>query len=218
MGTIQLVRVMTLQKRHKMQWSSHLGKPEDLLSWNQHKKLIAITVSSLWYLYINIYIIIMQHNLASTSKMNQFQDLSQDFTRNIPTFRETSLLEEAGISKPGSSSEEEEDAFLFYSNDEVRMRALSGGTRGAAHRSAVTDGVARKTRISFELHPSVFFEDLFFEEQLPDEATANGIYEHTTEEGEDTTAAMAESPKMEGVVPILFGKDVQSNINTSRAA
>lgn len=149
--------------------------------------------------------------------MNQFQDLSQDFTKTVPTFRESSLLEEAGISKRGSNNKQE-DAFLFYSNDEVRMRVLSGGTRGAAHLSSVTDGVARKTRISFELHPSVFFEE-FFEELVSDEAFANGVIEHVTEEEEDAAAAMAESPKMERVVSINFGgRNVKSNISTSRAA
>lgn len=148
--------------------------------------------------------------------MNQFQDLSQDFTK-IPTFRENNLLEEADISKRNSNNNKQEDAFLFYSDDEVRMRVLSGGTRGAAHRSAVIDGVARKARISFELHPSVFFEEIF-EELLSDEAFANGVDEHVTEEGEDATAATAERPKIEGLVSILFGKDIQSNISTSRAA
>ncbi len=148
--------------------------------------------------------------------MNQFQDLSQDFTKNIPTFHESTLLEEAGISNRGNNKQE--DAFLYYSNDEVRMRALSGGTRGAAHRSAVTDGVTRKTRISFELHPSVFFEDLFSEELVSDEAFATSVNEHVTEEGEDATAATVESTKIQGFVSILFGRDVQSNISASRAA
>ncbi len=146
--------------------------------------------------------------------MNQFQERPQDLMKKVPTFRERSLLEEAGISK-----NIQEDAFLFYSNDEIRMRALSGGMRGAAHQSTVIDGVARKTRISFELHPSVFFEDFFFEEFFADEAFVNGVDEDVTEgEAEDATAATTESPKMEGVVSILFGRDVEANIRTSRAA
>mmetsp|Transcript_34228 Transcript_34228/g.51319 ORF Transcript_34228/g.51319 Transcript_34228/m.51319 type:complete len:147 (-) Transcript_34228:74-514(-) len=142
-----------------------------------------------------------------TSTMQQFQDSPQDFTRGVPTFRISGrLLEEAGMRK-----NEHEDAFLFYSDDEVRMRALSGGTRGAAHQSAGTDGVTRKTRISFELHPSVFFEDLF-----SDDAFGNGDNERVTDE--DVVEAMAENPKMEGVASILFGADVQANIKSSRAA
>ncbi len=144
--------------------------------------------------------------------MNQFQERPQDLMKKVPTFRERSLLEEAGISK-----NKQEDAFLFYSNDEIRMRALSGGMRGAAHQSTVTDGVARKTRISFELHPSVFFEDFSFEEFFTDETSVNGVDEDVTE-AEDATVATAESPKMEGVASILFGRDVEANIRTSRAA
>lgn len=110
-----------------------------------------------------------------TSEMNQFQDLrqDQDFTMNVPTlFRDKSLLVYAGLVK-----DEQEDAFMIYSDDEVRMRALSGGARGSDHQSTTTDGVTRKTRLSFELHPAVFYEDF-----LPDDFFGNGDNEGDLEE------------------------------------
>eukprot|EP00986_Skeletonema_menzelii_P003026 scaffold891_cov130-Skeletonema_menzelii.AAC.4 len=42
------------------------------------------------------------------------------------------------------------------------MRTISSGVLGADQESTSTEGGTRKTRISFELHPSVFYEDLFY--------------------------------------------------------
>jgi hypothetical protein len=98
--------------------------------------------------------------------MNQFRDLSRDLyltTTSVPTFRENSLLQEAGIDESEKQATNA-DAFLFYSDDEFRMRALSHGRVGANQdqvcAAAEGKGIVRKTRISFELHPSVLlFED-----------------------------------------------------------
>lgn len=46
------------------------------------------------------------------------------------------------------------------------MRTLSGGILGAAHEHTVTEET-RKTRLSFELHPSVLFEDLSANDDVP---------------------------------------------------
>jgi len=102
--------------------------------------------------------------------MNQFRDLSRDLylmKTSVPTFRENSLLQEAGIDKSEKQATNA-DAFLFYSDDEFRMRALSHGRVGANQVSAAAEGegIVRKTRISFELHPSVllFADDLLLAE------------------------------------------------------
>ena len=88
---------------------------------------------------------------------------------SVPTFRENSLLQEAGIDKSEKQATNA-DAFLFYSDDEFRMRALSHGRVGAnqdqVSAAAEGEGIVRKTRISFELHPSVllFADDLLLAE------------------------------------------------------
>ena len=94
------------------------------------------------------------------------------------------------------------------------MRVLSGGTRGAAHQSTATDGVvARKTRISFELHPSVFFDDLLSDEDF--------INNELTVEAAVMEAAR-NNPKVDSVASILasflFDGDVRADIRTSRSA
>lgn len=82
----------------------------------------------------------------------------------VPTFRDRPLYEYIDIGDSSTSI----DAFRFYSNDEIRMRTLSGGILGAAHdhEHTVTEET-RKTRLSFELHPSVLFEDLSANDDVP---------------------------------------------------
>lgn len=79
----------------------------------------------------------------------------------VPTFRDRPLYEYIGIGDSSTSI----DAFQFYSNDEIRMRTLSGGILGASHEHTTEE--SRKTRLSFELHPSVLFEDLFANDDVP---------------------------------------------------
>ena len=97
--------------------------------------------------------------------MNHSQELPQEqgwpAHVPVPTFRDgncslNSFLQEAGFEPQGDKV----DAFLLYSNDEVRMRTISGGVLGADQESTSAEGDNRKTRLSFELHPSAFIEDL----------------------------------------------------------
>ena len=54
------------------------------------------------------------------------------------------------------------DAFLHYSNDAVRRRHLLGLEDEDQGEDMDADkDSARKTRLSFELHPSNFYDDLF---------------------------------------------------------
>ena len=80
----------------------------------------------------------------------------------VPTFRDRPLYEYIDIGCSSTSI----DAFRFYSNDEIRMRTLSGGILGAAHEHTVAEET-RKTRLSFELHPSVLLEDLSANDDVP---------------------------------------------------
>lgn len=80
----------------------------------------------------------------------------------VPTFRDRPLYEYIDIGDSSTSI----DAFQFYSNDEIRMRTLSGGILGAANEHTVAEET-RKTRLSFELHPSVLLEDLSSNDDVP---------------------------------------------------
>ena len=66
------------------------------------------------------------------------------------------------------------DAFLRYSNDEVRMQTLmmSTATRRDTQQTEA-QVVDRKTRISFELHPSLIMEDMLRELGDDDEDSGN---------------------------------------------
>ena len=130
-----------------------------------------------------------------------------DLVISIPTFdRRKSLLEEAGISEKESPA----DAFLFYSNDEARMRRLCGGIVGAGESSTSTADVTRKTRISFELHPSVLFEDL-----LVSNYSSVGDIESKRE---DFIKSVGEKPHLKFLAISLFGGDPHAKISSPRAA
>ena len=68
------------------------------------------------------------------------------------------------------------DAFSHYSDDATRMRALRTPTAAldaprASNAAPERIGARpRKTKISFELHPSLFFEDLFLEDLPSDDS------------------------------------------------
>jgi hypothetical protein len=145
--------------------------------------------------------------------MRQFQQLPQeqhDLGVSVPTFRERRLLQyiEYGENEQATDAA---DAFLHYSDDEVRMRTLSGGIRGAAHQSTAPECI-RKTRISFELHPSVllFEDDLLLAEEDKDSLH---IYE------EDVFRAMKD---INALASLLFGVGGEggsnANVRTPRAA
>ena len=65
-------------------------------------------------------------------------------------------------SRTQANPERDNDAFSYYSNDQVRIRTLklwgksSNNNQEEQHQEEL---VERKTRISFELHPSLILED-----------------------------------------------------------
>ena len=105
--------------------------------------------------------------------------------------------------RPATEQAEKFDAFSFYSNDFRRMKALLGkeedsqealaavndsihgtndGRRNVRRRGTGTrpiqEGVVRKTRISFEVHPSLIFDDLLFAE----DANSDGLADQADDE------------------------------------
>eukprot|EP00984_Skeletonema_dohrnii_P028192 scaffold18090_cov82-Skeletonema_dohrnii-CCMP3373.AAC.2 len=163
----------------------------------------------------------MNFERFSSSAMNQFQELlqEQDFPQNVPvpTFRHGNrLLEAAGIGE--SEQADKVDAFLLYSNDEVRMRTLSGGMVGADQESTSTETEGeggtrkRKTRISFELHPSVFIENLL----LGDDSSLSDF----DDIDEDAVKAITEDPQaqLNALISLLFGGNLHANLRAPKAA
>ena len=94
------------------------------------------------------------------------------------------------------------DAFLLYSDDEVRMRTLSGGILGSAREESTEPkanggGAIRKTRLSFELHPSVFYDDLFADDDVAENINA----------GDVVNSPKNQNSQLEALVATLFGVD-----------
>eukprot|EP00984_Skeletonema_dohrnii_P013263 scaffold5464_cov97-Skeletonema_dohrnii-CCMP3373.AAC.7 len=170
-----------------------------------------------------------------SSAMNRFQKPPQeqeDFPTNVPvpTFRHGNrLLEAAGIGESEHADKDKVDAFLLYSNDEVRMRTLSSGLVGVGadqeSTSTETEGEGgtrkRKTRVSFELHPSVFIENLllagddFFVSEFDDindnedekeavkvKAMTDDINDNEEDAVEVKAKAMTEDPQMNALASL----------------
>ena len=96
------------------------------------------------------------------------------------------------------------DAFLLYSDDEVRMRTLSGGILGSAREESTGakangGGAIRKTRLSFELHPSVFYDDLFVDDNVDVAENINA--------GDVVNSLKNQNSQLEALVATLFGVD-----------
>lgn len=89
----------------------------------------------------------------------------------VPTFRGESSVDDSGNDARSTLSQylpcteaadKSDDRFLRYSNDEVRLRTLQLGDAPDANSdddSARRKPIRRKSRISFELHPSAMLED-----------------------------------------------------------
>ena len=103
------------------------------------------------------------------------------------------------------------DAFLLYSDDEVRMRTLSGGILGSSREELTMTnggGAIRKTALSFELHPSVFFDDLFSDDNVAENINAEDLVNNLKNK----------NPHLAALVATLFGVNLGANIRTPRAA
>ena len=87
------------------------------------------------------------------------------------TVRVKTKTEDGGSQVASSSTRYGRDAFLHYSNDTIRMRHLLGHDEEDAAAAAANEDIQdhqegaeveatkRKTRISFELHDSAFYEE-----------------------------------------------------------
>jgi len=74
-----------------------------------------------------------------------------------------------GSMKPVNNKQD--DPFMYYSNQETRMNAmlLKDSDVPAATATNNNKKVVRKTRISFEIHPSLLFDDIIFGSDLEDQ-------------------------------------------------
>ena len=129
-------------------------------------------------------------------------------TYEVPTFRDHRLLQD----NPAVGDHLAYDAFLHYSDDEVRMRTLSGGILGSAReesRGANGGAIRRKTRLSFELHPSVFFDfSLFADDDVAENINA----------GDVVNSLKNHNSQLAALVATFHGVDLDANIRTPRAA
>jgi hypothetical protein len=134
--------------------------------------------------------------------MSNYQDMSSYVinTQEVPIVDDTDLPTQY-------------DAFLYYSDDEVRMRTLSGGILGSARESTGANGalaIRRKTRLSFELHPSVFFDDLFADDDVAENINPGDLINYLK----------GKNPQLAALVATFHGVDLDANANirTPRAA
>ena len=69
-----------------------------------------------------------------------------------------------------SVNNKQEDPFMWYSNQETRMNAMLFKNNDVpATATNSNKKVVRKTRISFEIHPSLLFDDIIFGSDLEDQ-------------------------------------------------
>jgi hypothetical protein len=123
-------------------------------------------------------------NLSTMSRHHQDQDMPY-----VIDTQEVSIVDD-------TDPPTHYDAFLYYSDDEVRMRTLSGGILGSTREEpAMSNGggttIRRKTRLSFELHPSVFLDDLFSDDDVAE--NINNLKGH--------------NPQLAALIATLFGVD-----------
>mmetsp|Transcript_28464 Transcript_28464/g.60298 ORF Transcript_28464/g.60298 Transcript_28464/m.60298 type:complete len:159 (-) Transcript_28464:221-697(-) len=81
----------------------------------------------------------------------------------------------AGDHADAKSSCMSNDAFLYYSDDRNRMKALKLEDDEAASTERVSNQCERKTRLSFELHPSLILDDMLDELFSEDESNDIGF-------------------------------------------
>ena len=138
----------------------------------------------------------MRPNYSSSAMQQQFQELTQCqhccrcHVTSVPTTFHDDQQHEVANSRVVTKFK---DPFLHYSNDKVRMRRLlshkkktsSANNKQGRLQDTTTVGrkvddqihvIKRKTRLSFELHPSVFFDDSFHsKEDLFSNHDNNGV-------------------------------------------
>ena len=91
---------------------------------------------------------------------------SDSFTLQVPTMKPQG--QDTICSSP-TRAEAKHDAFSHYSNDVTRMNTLLMKEVPKSQRQQRVIPQERKTRISFEVHPSLILEDLLFDEVVGDD-------------------------------------------------
>ena len=113
--------------------------------------------------------------IVTMSHTNATKDTSNFIQLTVPTKNYDGGSSTSG--NAASSSNKKRDSFLYYSNDKVRMRALMMADGANPTTLTLTwlqprpqppqqkVEVERKTRISFELHPSLIMDNLLLTEE-----------------------------------------------------
>ena len=105
-----------------------------------------------------------QQQPTSAASSSSYTETNED--------RQQRSQDDAGAPSEGLHPSMKADPFLYYSNDRVRMRDLrlegveveDSSNDGQQEQS--TSSIVRKTRITFELHPSLLLDDLMDDELL----------------------------------------------------
>mmetsp|Transcript_26230 Transcript_26230/g.44734 ORF Transcript_26230/g.44734 Transcript_26230/m.44734 type:complete len:127 (-) Transcript_26230:112-492(-) len=97
----------------------------------------------------------------SNSDGGSFKHTVEEFSKQSPLEGVTDPIPEdfASHSELCKSS----DPFLYYSNDSLRNKALTLRLEGVSEKATITSETRRKTRISFELYPSMFLGEMMDE-------------------------------------------------------
>ena len=116
-----------------------------------------------------------QNSIISTCEINLDQEVS---TQTIKTTQPLQVQEQGIPSRQGNNRttctllHKSDDPFLYYSNAEIRIKTLKyddsdEGSSSSSNEFDASSRPVRKTRISFELHNTAVFEDMF--DDLPEE-------------------------------------------------
>eukprot|EP00584_Thalassiosira_punctigera_P000714 CAMPEP_0172530010 /NCGR_PEP_ID=MMETSP1067-20121228/3900_1 /TAXON_ID=265564 ORGANISM="Thalassiosira punctigera, Strain Tpunct2005C2" /NCGR_SAMPLE_ID=MMETSP1067 /ASSEMBLY_ACC=CAM_ASM_000444 /LENGTH=149 /DNA_ID=CAMNT_0013314153 /DNA_START=99 /DNA_END=548 /DNA_ORIENTATION=+ len=119
--------------------------------------------------------LVSPHNL-STQDTSCLAHVSANKCKDVSTSK-------AGDRIEAESSCVSKDAFLYYSDDQIRMKALKLEENQAASTERGSNQFERKTRLSFELHPSLILGDMM--DELLNEDESNDIGFGRLEGGDD---------------------------------
>jgi hypothetical protein len=108
-------------------------------------------------------------------------------------------VDNSSSSRTQANPERDNDAFSYYSNDQVRIRTLklwgrsSNNNQEEPHQEELAE---RKTRISFELHPSLILDDLLLNELS--EAEEEGPFDG----GDETDMGMLDLLRLQDILRV----------------
>jgi hypothetical protein len=110
-----------------------------------------------------------QHPTCVASYIKTIKDVHQQ-TRDVSSPSPSMAMKV--VREPGHHLKVQ-DPFLYYSNDQVRMKELQLQEEDSSNEASTSLSIqeqhtttsVRKTRISFELHPSLLLEDFLLDDE-----------------------------------------------------